>query len=434
MNSRVSRKKRKRKNWAALVLLPIMLLIVGLIFIPPLLNDEPEIERPVAEEVTLPVDEEEDVEEPVAVEEPEEQESPTVEYTPPKSTEPTSTTEVTVVIGQKPVEAEPEKDKNLLVADATGTVFTIYSDSAQGSGFLYNEKGDIVTNAHVVRGSYKVNVKNNTGATFTGYVIGVSDTTDVALIRVPDLKGKAPMKFSGSLAGVDTAVTAIGSPGDQANTSTTGVIQNTNVSVQGDYTYTNLYEITAKIAQGSSGGPLLRNDTGEIIGINTLVSVTNPQVGYAIPIHLVGGILSQFVTQADKSSEAELEEPSRKDQAYFSEELVTNFIVDFNEIVFMYLENENAPYFQHYFLDAEVGKAQLATYRAEVLTAQPTPVFQPVEILDMTITDDLVTMNVAFNVAGPTAEEGEEPVVHQRVFAVEIIIDDYGDYKIQSFN
>ena len=63
----------------------------------------------------------------------------------------------------------------------------------QGSGFLFNKKGDIITNAHVAKDASYVFVTNEHGQEFEGQVIGISKKTDVALIRVPDLAGKDPL-------------------------------------------------------------------------------------------------------------------------------------------------------------------------------------------------------------------------------------------------
>ncbi len=74
--------------------------------------------------------------------------------------------------------------KREIIKEAQSKVFTVFTDSAQGSGFLFNSNGDLVTNAHVVTGYTEVVVKDSNGMEYPGRIIGISDEVDIALIRV----------------------------------------------------------------------------------------------------------------------------------------------------------------------------------------------------------------------------------------------------------
>lgn len=158
-------------------------------------------------------------------------------------------------------------------------------DGSLGSGFLYNEKGDIVTNAHVVTNAKEVKVKSTDSKEFTGKVIGISNDTDIAIIRVPGLEEVEPLKISRSRkAEIGDEVLALGSPLGFQNTVTTGIISGLDRDLNIDpFDYDNVYQISAPIAPGNSGGPLIDRKTGEVLGINSAAS-NQGTIGFSIPI------------------------------------------------------------------------------------------------------------------------------------------------------
>src|SRR5690606_7671125 len=141
-----------------------------------------------------------------------------------------------------------------MIANAKTHVYTLYTDLEQGSGFLINNQGDILTNAHVVLDASYVTVKNSDGQEFNGNIIGISETQDLAIVRVNELAGKEPLEIEMEPVDIGTPVVAIGSPGDQSNTATTGEITATDLDFMDQFEYTGLYEMNAEISQGSSGG------------------------------------------------------------------------------------------------------------------------------------------------------------------------------------
>ncbi len=159
------------------------------------------------------------------------------------------------------------------------------SGNITGSGFLYDTKGDIVTNAHVVKDGSAIIVKMADTATYKGKLIGKSELTDIALVRVDNLKGKSPMKISkNKKADIGDEIIALGSPLGLQNTATTGIISglNRNFNLE-NYQYKNVYQISAPVSPGNSGGPLLDRSTGQVIGINS-AKVDDESIGFSIPI------------------------------------------------------------------------------------------------------------------------------------------------------
>jgi serine protease Do len=155
-----------------------------------------------------------------------------------------------------------------------------------GSGFLYNNQGDIITNAHVVEGASKVTVKTSDTKTFEGTVIGIGDTIDIAVVRVPGLVNEEPIKISSVKAELTDPVIALGSPLGYQNTATLGTISGTNrdlSDIDTIYKYTDMYQISAPITNGNSGGPLLHQKTGEVLAINS-AGYDKGNVAFSIPI------------------------------------------------------------------------------------------------------------------------------------------------------
>ncbi len=184
--------------------------------------------------------------------------------------------------------SEEEGSKSLkdIIFETQKLVVMIETDSGnQGSGFLYNEEGDLITNAHVVSGASEVSIKTADARELKGQVIGISSQTDIAVVRVPELKGLKPLPlFRGGKAEVGDEVIAVGSPLGFQNTVTTGIISGRGRSFEIEpYLYSDLYQISAPIAPGNSGGPLVSKKTGEVIGINS-AGYEQGSIGFSMPI------------------------------------------------------------------------------------------------------------------------------------------------------
>lgn len=156
---------------------------------------------------------------------------------------------------------------------------------SQGSGFLYNLEGDLITNAHVVSGVRHVSVKMSNARVLKGEVIGISNEIDIAVVRVKELAGTKPLELVRYVKGeVGDNVLAVGSPLGLHNTVTTGIISGVGRTFQIEpYHYYDLYQISAPIARGNSGGPLVDMKTGAVLGINS-AGLEEGSIGFSIPL------------------------------------------------------------------------------------------------------------------------------------------------------
>ncbi|WP_042167320.1 S1C family serine protease [Paenibacillus gorillae] len=179
----------------------------------------------------------------------------------------------------------PKSLKDIIYETQKLVVMIETKEGTQGSGFLYNNQGDLITNAHVVSGVKKVIIKTADARELEGEVIGISTDIDVAVVRVPDLAGMEPLQMVRSeKAEVGDDVIAVGSPLGFQNTVTTGIISGLGRSFEIEpYTYKDLYQISAPIAPGNSGGPLVSKGTGEVLGINS-AGIEESSIGFSIPI------------------------------------------------------------------------------------------------------------------------------------------------------
>ncbi|WBL15588.1 S1C family serine protease [Sutcliffiella sp. NC1] len=169
------------------------------------------------------------------------------------------------------------------------------ADGSFGSGFLYNNQGDIITNAHVVANAKEVKVITVDSKELTGEVIGISVDTDIAVVRVPELEGTKPLRIANNQkAELGDEVIALGSPLGLQNTVTTGIVSGVGRSFHIEpFRYEDMYQISAPIAPGNSGGPLIDTRTGEVIGINSAV-MEQGVIGFSIPINNVISLIRSW--------------------------------------------------------------------------------------------------------------------------------------------
>jgi serine protease Do len=204
-----------------------------------------------------------------------------------------------VALPAEEIKEEVKKDITAIIAESQTKVFTIYTDRSQGSGFLMDQYGDIVTNSHVVEGYVWVSVTDSSGINYNGQVIGYSNDTDIAVIRVPELAGKASMPLETSqYTLIGEEVIALGSPQGLGNTATLGYLTGVNRSFYiGQRSYENIYQMSAPISPGSSGGPLLSKETGKAIAINSAKIIGEEAIGFSIPIVDIYPILQSWIQQ-----------------------------------------------------------------------------------------------------------------------------------------
>ncbi|MEM1168512.1 MAG: HhoA/HhoB/HtrA family serine endopeptidase [Cyanobacteria bacterium P01_H01_bin.35] len=161
-----------------------------------------------------------------------------------------------------------------------------YQQRGQGSGFITDSSGTILTNAHVVKGADTVTVKLKDGRSFEGKVRGLDEPSDLAVIKIDgENLPVAPLGNSGEVKVGDWAI-AVGNPLGLDNTVTLGIVSSLNRAsseVGIPDKRLDFIQTDAAINPGNSGGPLL-NSQGEVIGINTAIRADGQGIGFAIPI------------------------------------------------------------------------------------------------------------------------------------------------------
>jgi S1-C subfamily serine protease len=157
----------------------------------------------------------------------------------------------------------------------------------QGSGFLIDQSGILLTNSHVVNGADKVTVTLKDGRKFEGKVSGIDEVTDLAVVKI---EGKnlpiAALGDSDATQVGDWAI-AVGNPLGLDNTVTLGIVstlKRTSSQIGMSNKRLDFIQTDAAINPGNSGGPLL-NASGEVIGINTAIRADAMGIGFAIPIN-----------------------------------------------------------------------------------------------------------------------------------------------------
>jgi S1-C subfamily serine protease len=169
---------------------------------------------------------------------------------------------------------------------------------ALGSGFLINEGGFILTNAHVIRNATDIRVvRAKSREEFPARIIGVDPATDSALIRIEPQADMQVLTLgnSGALE-VGELVMAVGNPLGLNHTVSSGLISAKERLVSEDTTSLLDYlQTDTAINPGSSGGPLL-NLHGQVVGINTAIATDAQNIGFAIPIDTIKTVIPILVS------------------------------------------------------------------------------------------------------------------------------------------
>ena len=177
--------------------------------------------------------------------------------------------------------------------------------AAQGSGFVYDAEGHIVTNQHVVEGGDEINVRFPSGAIYPAELVGTDGSTDLAVVKV-DVPASVlePLRLGDSNAvEVGHPVVALGSPFGLEGTITSGIVSALHrpMEAPNGFTINDSIQTDAAINHGNSGGPLL-DSSGRVIGVNAQIesnSGGNDGVGFAIPSNTVRSIVSQLIETGD---------------------------------------------------------------------------------------------------------------------------------------
>jgi putative serine protease PepD len=177
------------------------------------------------------------------------------------------------------------------------------SGSAEGSGFVYDSSGHIVTNDHVVNDAQSISVKFWNGKTYDAQLVGSDSSTDLAVIKVdaPDSQLHPLSLGVSSDLQVGDSVVAIGSPFGLEETVTSGIVSALHRSIDSlnqGFRIIDSIQTDAAINHGNSGGPLL-DSSGQVVGVNAQIrsdSGGSDGIGFAIPSDTVRTIASQLIS------------------------------------------------------------------------------------------------------------------------------------------
>ncbi len=172
---------------------------------------------------------------------------------------------------------------------------------AQGSGWVYDTNGNVVTNQHVVSSAESISVRFWNGETYPARFVGSDRSTDLAVIKVAAPSSVLePLRLGDSSSlKVGDSVVAIGSPFGLEGSVTSGIVSalDRQMRAPNGFTITNSIQTDAAINHGNSGGPLL-DARGRVIGVNAQIesdSGGNDGVGFAIPSSTVRTIIPQLI-------------------------------------------------------------------------------------------------------------------------------------------
>jgi serine protease Do len=171
-----------------------------------------------------------------------------------------------------------------------------------GSGFVFDARGYILTNEHVIHGASKIYVRfYGSEKPIKAKVVGTNYELDLAVLKVATSKPLPTLRFGRSEdIRVGEWVIAIGNPLGLDHTVTVGVVSAKERPMTiGDRNYPHLIQTDAAINRGNSGGPLI-NLKGEVVGINTAVSQSSQGIGFAIAVNVVKDTLKELMKTVRK--------------------------------------------------------------------------------------------------------------------------------------
>ena len=208
-----------------------------------------------------------------------------------------------VVVGLPDIATVFEQQKSRVVAVKTEMAQAVSSPffgqrvvprMGQGSGFIVEKDGHIITNYHVVAGAQKIEVVlQDGGKRYAARLIGADQKTDIALIKI-DFPTDLPTTTLGDSSSLRVGqwVVAIGNPFGLEYSVTAGILSAQGRNL-GQGLYDNFLQTDASINPGNSGGPLF-NLSGEVIGVNTAIIKDGQGIGFAVPIDMVKNLLPQL--------------------------------------------------------------------------------------------------------------------------------------------
>ena len=162
----------------------------------------------------------------------------------------------------------------------------------EGSGFVVDPEGYILTNSHLVSATSRIRVRLTDKREMPATLVGADPSTDIALVKVPARDLQAVTLGDSDQLRVGEWVCAIGNPYSFDHTVTAGVVSSKGRKIF-NASFDSYIQTDAAINPGNSGGPLI-NGSGEAVGINTAVSLEGQGIGFAVPINVARDIMRQL--------------------------------------------------------------------------------------------------------------------------------------------
>src|SRR3954463_2366995 len=224
---------------------------------------------------------------------------------------PAAKVEITEAASNNPLDADEQNNisvyhKNIgSVVNVTSKAvafdffYGLVPQEGQGSGFIIDKDGHLLTNYHVIADARQVEITLHNRKKYRATIVGTDRSHDLAIVQIkaPDLM---PMVLGDSKnLQVGQKVYAIGNPFGLAGTLTSGIVSSIrSVQEPNGININEAIQTDAAINPGNSGGPLL-NSHGEVIGINTMIASSvgqNAGIGFAIPINTAKAVLNDLMT------------------------------------------------------------------------------------------------------------------------------------------
>jgi S1-C subfamily serine protease len=183
------------------------------------------------------------------------------------------------------------------------SIRTSGSSAAEGSGFVYTERGHIVTNYHVIEDADQVSVSFTDGTSRNAEIIGADEYTDLAVLKVNKRNLESLDLANSEEVQVGERVAAIGNPFGLSGSMTSGIIsqKERRIRVGGGFSIPNVLQTDAAINPGNSGGPLI-NMKGNVVGVNTAIQTntgTFSGIGFAVSSRTVEEVVPEIIETND---------------------------------------------------------------------------------------------------------------------------------------
>lgn len=218
-----------------------------------------------------------------------------LDYTPP-------TGEAT---SEPPIITDGDANKTELYTETIPSVVSVYaidgegSYTSQGSGFVYDDDGHILTNDHVIQGGETFYVQYSNGDWARADLVGADAYTDVAVLDPEERPDDAePLPTTDRIPEPGEQVIAIGSPHDLGGTVTSGIVSGTERSMQSPsgFTIPDTIQSDAALNPGNSGGPLIASN-GEVLGLNRAEQGEN--IGFAVSMRLTERVAHGLIVEGE---------------------------------------------------------------------------------------------------------------------------------------